>query len=48
MDYAVEIQQLTKVFKDNKAVDDVSFSIKRGKLLRFLGRMERGRVRRCY
>ncbi|MEK5039348.1 ABC transporter ATP-binding protein [Sporosarcina sp. FSL K6-3457] len=37
MDYAVEIQQLTKVFKDNKAVDDVSFSIKRGEIVAILG-----------
>ena len=37
MDYAVEIKQLTKVFKDKKAVDDVSFSIKRGEIVAILG-----------
>lgn len=37
MEYAVDIKQLTKVFKDNKAVDDVSFSIKRGEIVAILG-----------
>ena len=37
MEYAVEINKLTKVFKDNKAVDDVSFSIKRGEIVAILG-----------
>lgn len=37
MDYAVEIKQLTKVFKGKKAVDDVSFSIKRGEIVAILG-----------
>ena len=37
MEYAVEIKQLTKVFKDKKAVDDVSFSIKRGEIVAILG-----------
>lgn len=37
MDSAVEIKQLTKIFKDNKAVDDVSFSIERGEIVAILG-----------
>ncbi len=37
MEYAVEIKQLTKVFKDKKAVDDVSFSIKLGEIVAILG-----------
>ena len=37
MEYAVDIKQLTKVFKDNKAVDNVSFSIKRGEIVAILG-----------
>ncbi|MFJ7933392.1 ABC transporter ATP-binding protein [Sporosarcina sp. NPDC096371] len=37
MDYAVDIKQLTKVFKDKKAVDNVSFSIKRGEIVAILG-----------
>ena len=37
MEYAEHIKQLTKVFKDNKAVDDVSFSIKRGEIVAILG-----------
>ncbi len=37
MDYAVEIKHLTKIFKDKKAVDDVSFSIKRGEIVAILG-----------
>lgn len=37
MEYAVEIKQLTKVFKGKKAVDDVSFSIKRGEIVAILG-----------
>lgn len=37
MDNAVEIKQLTKVFKDKKAVDDVSFSIKQGEIVGILG-----------
>lgn len=37
MDDAVNIKQLTKVFKDKKAVDDVSFSIKRGEIVAILG-----------
>ena len=37
MDNVVEIKQLTKVFKDKKAVDDISFSIKRGEIVAILG-----------
>ena len=37
MEYAVDIKQLTKVFKGKKAVDDVSFSIKRGEIVAILG-----------
>ena len=37
MEYAVDIKQLTKVFKEKKAVDDVSFSIKRGEIVAILG-----------
>ncbi|WP_318617209.1 ABC transporter ATP-binding protein [Sporosarcina sp. YIM B06819] len=37
MDYAVEIKQLTKIFKDNKAVHEISFSIKRGEIVAILG-----------
>ena len=37
MEYAAEIKQLTKVFKGKKAVDDVSFSIKRGEIVAILG-----------
>ena len=37
MEYAVDIKQLTKVFKGKKAVDDVSFSIKCGEIVAILG-----------
>lgn len=37
MKYAVEIKKLTKVFKGKKAVDDVSFSIRRGEIVAILG-----------
>ena len=37
MENVVEIKELTKVFKDKKAVDDVSFSIKRGEIVAILG-----------
>lgn len=37
MDNVVEIKQLTKVFKDKKAVDDISFSIKLGEIVAILG-----------
>lgn len=37
MEFAVEIKQLTKVFKNKKAVDDVSFSIKPGEIVAILG-----------
>lgn len=37
MEYAVDIKQLTKVFKDKKAVDNVSFSIRRGEIVAILG-----------
>lgn len=37
MEYAVDIKQLTKVFKDKKAVDDVTFSIKHGEIVAILG-----------
>ncbi|MFC5465443.1 ABC transporter ATP-binding protein [Lederbergia graminis] len=37
MDSVVEIKQLTKVFKNTKAVDGVSFSIKQGEVVAILG-----------
>lgn len=37
MELAVEIKGLTKAFKEKKAVDDVSFSIKRGEIVAILG-----------
>lgn len=37
MERVVEINQLTKVFKDKKAVDNVSFTIKRGEVVAILG-----------
>lgn len=37
MENVVEIIELTKVFKDKKAVDNVSFSIKRGEIVSILG-----------
>ncbi|MBE1554054.1 ABC transporter ATP-binding protein [Sporosarcina limicola] len=37
MEYAVEIKGLTKVFKEKKAVDNVSFSIKKGEIVAILG-----------
>ena len=33
----IEIKHLKKYFKDVKAVDDISFSVKRGQLFAFLG-----------
>ena len=37
MEYTVEIKELTKIFKGKKAVDNVSFSIKRGEIVAILG-----------
>lgn len=37
MESIVEVSKLTKNFKDVKAVDNVSFSIKRGEIVAFLG-----------
>ena len=37
VEYTVEIKELTKIFKGKKAVDDVSFSIKRGEIVAILG-----------
>ena len=37
VEYALEIQNLSKSYGDLKAVDDVSFSVKRGALFAFLG-----------
>jgi len=37
LELAVEINDLTKSFKEKKAVDDVSFSIKRGEIIAILG-----------
>ncbi len=36
-DYAVSVSHLTKSYGDLKALDDVSFSIKKGEILGFLG-----------
>ena len=33
----IEIKNLKKCYKDVKAVDDISFSVKEGKLFAFLG-----------
>ena len=33
----IEIQHLKKYFKEVKAVDDISFSVKKGELFAFLG-----------
>lgn len=37
MDPIIDVKNLTKVFKDFKAVDDVSFSVKPGEIFAFLG-----------
>ncbi|MEK5070857.1 ABC transporter ATP-binding protein [Sporosarcina sp. FSL K6-1508] len=37
VEYTVEIKELTKIFKGKKAVDNVSFSIKRGEIVAILG-----------
>jgi len=34
---AVHVEHLTKIFETQKAVDDISFSVKRGEILGFLG-----------
>jgi ABC-2 type transport system ATP-binding protein len=36
-DFMIEVKGLTKSFKDLKAVDDVSFEVKRGEIFAFLG-----------
>ena len=33
----VEVKNLTKYYGDNKAVDDISFTVKAGEILGFLG-----------
>ena len=37
MEYSVEVQNLSKHFGDFKAVDDISFSVKKGEIFGFLG-----------
>lgn len=37
MESVVEIKELTKVFKEHKAVDNVSFSVKKGEVVAILG-----------
>ena len=34
---AVEVKHLTKIYKDKKAVDDLSFDVKEGEILGLLG-----------
>ncbi len=37
MEYAIEVENLTKVYGKLKAVDDVSFKVKKGEIFAFLG-----------
>ena len=37
MEYAIEIKNLKKYYKDVKAVDDISFSVQKGEFFAFLG-----------
>ena len=37
MNKIIEIKHLKKYFKDIKAVDDISFNVKKGELFAFLG-----------
>jgi len=37
MDYAIEVEGLTKVYGDLKAVDNISFKVKKGEVFAFLG-----------
>ena len=37
MDYAIEVEGLTKIYGDLKAVDNISFKVKKGEVFAFLG-----------
>jgi len=37
MDYAIEVEGLTKIYGDLKAVDDISFKVREGEVFAFLG-----------
>ncbi|HEC75725.1 MAG TPA: ABC transporter ATP-binding protein [Thermoplasmatales archaeon] len=37
MEYAIEVENLTKIYGDLKAVDNISFKIKKGEIFAFLG-----------
>ncbi len=42
MENIIEVKNLVKKFGDFAAVDDISFSVKKGEIFAFLGRTERG------
>ncbi|HDN50877.1 MAG TPA: ABC transporter ATP-binding protein, partial [Thermoplasmatales archaeon] len=37
MEYAIEVEHLTKIYGDLRAVDDISFRVKKGEVFAFLG-----------
>ena len=37
MEYAIEVENLTKIYGDLKAVDNISFKVKKGEIFAFLG-----------
>ena len=42
MENSIEIKNLSKSFKDVKAVDNLSFQVKKGEFFAFFGRKRRG------